>query len=466
MKDNRNKDFGEIPEYKRKSTIQVSKRSEPVKKWQLAVIIGVLVIFLITGSVMAFGYSMLNSINKIDDSKVEYQPTDIVSEITNASIGINKEEEKNEENETIGVDREDLLEDLAVVSPEVQSLEDQVINLLLIGEEGIYDDGLGRSDSSLILTINKEQHTLKLTSLMRDILVKIPGYLDNKLNSAFHNGGGKLLRETVEKNFGIQIDGYIIVNFQGFEDIVDELGGVEIELTEREAEYLNSHNYISKKRFRNVVPGKQILNGNQTLGYCRVRYVISSGNLDGDFGRTERQRRVLVSLFDKYKSQNPVKMVKIAQKLLHYVSTNLDNSEILKYITDAATLGCDTIDTFNIPVEGSYIGGTAQAGVGKLWVFQIDWDITRAELINFIYGSSHIREMGADPNKLISTDSKTAAKEEEQLRKKRLANSGYGTKGKVVNQTEVTSGTAKTEANKQQKAENSKKNKKKKSKKQ
>lgn len=466
MKDNSNKDFGEIPEYKRRSRGQNNKHTEPVKKWQWAVIIGALVIFLITGSVMAFGYSMLNSINKIDDDKVEYRKTDIVSEITNAGIGVNRKEEEEEKEGNVEVNKEELVGSSVVISPEAQSLEDQVINLLLIGEEKIKDDNVGRSDVSMILTINKEQHTLKLTSLMRDILVEIPGYLDNKLNSAFHNGGGKLLRETIEKNFGIQIDGYVIVDFQGFEDIIDELGGVEIDLTESEAEYLNSHNYISKKRFRNVVPGTQVLNGNQTLGYCRVRYVVSSGHQAGDFGRTERQRRVLSTLFDKYKSQNPVKMVKIAQKLLHYVSTNLDNSEILQYITDAVTLGCDTIDTFNIPVEGSYIGGTAQAGIGKLWVFQVDWGITRAELINFIYGSSHIREMGADPNKLISTDSETAAKEEEQQRQERLENSGYGTKGKVVNQTEVTSGTAEEKTDNQKKTDNGKKNKKKKTKKQ
>jgi hypothetical protein len=138
-------------------------------------------------------------------------------------------------------------------------------------------------------------------------------------------------------------------------------------------------------------------------------------------------------------------MVKIAQKLLGYVSTNLDNSEILEYVMDAATLGCDTIDTLNIPVEGSYIGGSAMAGLYKRWVFQVDWDITKAELVNFIYGSSHMKEMGVDPDKLISTDSKTAAKEEKEDKKKRLANSGYGTKGKVVNQTEATSGNAQEE---------------------
>lgn len=431
----KDRDFSEIPEYKRKSTIKVSKRSEPVKKWQLILIAAAIVLFILFGIVMAFGFGMLNSIHKINEDDIEYAPTDIQETTTGPGV----ETVVDTTEETTEVNKEELVSDMTVVSPEVQSLEDQVINILLIGEEGVHDDvDHGRSDASLILTINKEQKTLKLTSLMRDIKVRIPGYLDNKLNAAFHNGRGKLLKETVELNFGIQIDGYVIVNFAGFEDIIDALGGVEIELTEAEAAYLNSHNYISKKKYRNVVPGKQTLNGNQALGYCRIRYVDGTG----DFGRTQRQRRVLLTLFDKYKSQNPVNMVKIAKKLLHYVSTNMDNAEILQYVTEAATLGCDTIETFNIPVEGSYVGGTAQAGTGKLWVFTVDWDITRAEIVNFIYGSSHIAEMGANPSKLVTTDPKTAAKEEEKNRRKRLVNSGYGTKGKIVNQSEVTSGDA------------------------
>jgi len=434
----RENDFGDIPEYKEiLSSIEIQHRKKK-RRWVLPVVIASAVVLLLVGTVISLGYSLIDSIHKIDEDEIIYAPSDISS---GSSVSV---PESSGGTIVQAVDKEELLDDSEVVSPEVQSLEDQVINILLIGEEGIYDDGLGRSDSSLILTINKEQRSLKLTSIMRDILVKIPGYLDNKLNSAYHNGGGKLLRKTIERNFGIQIDGYVIVNFEGFEDIIDKLGGVEIELTEAEAEYLNTHNYISKKKYRNVVPGKQVLNGNQALGYCRVRYVISSDHQAGDFGRTERQRRVLLTLFDKYKSQNPMQMMKIAQKLLEYVSTNLDNAEILEYITEAIMLGCDTMETLNIPVEapGSYDGGTAPAGLGKAWVFQIDWDMNRAELINFIYGSSHMAEMGADSSKLVSTDSETAAKQEKEQRRERLASSGYGTRGKVVNQTKVTSGVA------------------------
>ena len=185
MRKNKDGEFGEIPEYKQRIAVQTGRRSEPMKKWKLAVIIVAVLILAALGSVVAI------------DEEVKYAPTDIVS-----PSGIGKEEEAADNGqdgqEPVGNEnREDFLEDTKVVSPEAQSLEDQVINLLLIGEEGIYDDGWGRSDTSIILTINKEQKTLKLTSLMRDILVEIPGYLDNKLNAAFRNGGGKLLTETV-----------------------------------------------------------------------------------------------------------------------------------------------------------------------------------------------------------------------------------------------------------------------------
>jgi len=431
-------EYREIPEYK-DVTAGMEIRKKKRGLWKIPVLVALVTLLIVVGTVVGVGYSLINSVNKIDDDKIVYEPSDLAS---GTAIGTDSKDQTQETDQQ-EIAREDLLEDdVEVVSPEVQSLEDQVINLLLIGEEAVHDHGRGRSDTSMILTINKEQHSLKLASLMRDIKVHIPGYLDNKLNDAFKKGGGKLLKKTIEKNFGIQIDGYIIVNFEGFEDIIDELGGVEVELTESEVEYLNTHKYISKKKYRNLVPGKQVLNGNQTRGYCRIRYVVSSDHQAGDFGRTERQRRVLLNLFDKYKSKNPAEMLKLAQKLLGYVSTNLDNAKILEYITEAVTLGCDTIETLNVPVEGqgSYIMGTTTIGLGKAWAFQIDWDINRAELVNFIYGSSHMQEMGVDPSKLVSTDSQTAAKEEEKNKRKKLASSGYGTHGKVVNQTAVTTG--------------------------
>ena len=139
-----------------------------------------------------------------------------------------------------------------------------VINILLVGSDhGAIKGDHGRSDSIMIATVNFKTKELKLTSLMRDMYVEIPGHGHNKLNAAYAFGGVELLYQTIAKNFGIKIDKYCVVDFSTFEKVINKVGGVEISLEEKEAKYLNTTNYISKKKYRNVKVGKQTLNGNQ-----------------------------------------------------------------------------------------------------------------------------------------------------------------------------------------------------------
>lgn len=259
-------------------------------------------------------------------------------------------------------------------------IEKKVVNILLIGEEAM-NDNLGRSDSMMIATLNTVEKSLKLTSLMRDVYVTIPGYADNKLNAAYHNGGGVLLTDTIEQNFGVEIDGYVRVDFSAFEEIVDKLGGVDIELTSEEAHYLNTTNYISNKANRNVSAGLQTLNGNQALGYCRVRYKSAANGEANDFGRTYRQRTVLTAIFNKYKHQNVVSMISIATDLLSYVTTNMTKSEMISYVTTAASFGTTELETFRVPIDNSFYGDNVN---GKS-VLVIEKDTNKAALRKFIY---------------------------------------------------------------------------------
>ena len=174
--------------------------------------------------------------------------------------------------------------------------EDYVYNYLIFGIEEI--GGAKNTDAMMIGSINTRDGKIKLTSLLRDSYVEIPGYKMNKLNSAYSRGGVNLLIETIEKNYKIQIDGYASVNFQAFENLVDLLGGVEIELGKEEANYLNKTNYISKKSNRNVKPGVNKMNGNQVMGYVRVRKVKTLGGANFDYGRVVRQQRALGAMFD------------------------------------------------------------------------------------------------------------------------------------------------------------------------
>lgn len=238
---------------------------------------------------------------------------------------------------------------------EMSKLDEKVVNILLIGEEAIEQgSGNGRSDSMIIASINTEQKKLKLVSLMRDSYVTIPGYRDNKLNAAFSNGGGPLLCKTILQNFGVKIDGYVKVNFDSFVKVIDRLGGVDISLTETEANYLNTTNYIKKKEYRNVKPGVQTLNGYQALGYCRIRHRATSNGEHYDFGRTYRQRTVINAIFNKYKSTNVVDMIVILDELLQEIKTNISHTDIVSYATAALTMGVSELENMRIPLDGEY----------------------------------------------------------------------------------------------------------------
>ena len=154
------------------------------------------------------------------------------------------------------------------------------------GEEAIESGtSRGRSDAMIVLSMNKADKSVKMISFLRDCLVELPGYLDNKMNDSYMRGGGPFVMEVIETNFNLQIDGYIHVGFDNFQDVIDRLGGVDIELTEEEAEYLCNTNYISMKKYRNVKPGWNTMNGNQALGYCRVRKRREIGGENDEIGR-------------------------------------------------------------------------------------------------------------------------------------------------------------------------------------
>lgn len=258
-----------------------------------------------------------------------------------------------------------------------------VINVLLVGSDhGAIKGDHGRSDSIMIGTANLKTKELKLTSLMRDMYVKIPGHGHDKLNAAYAYGGVNLLYQTIAKNFGIKIDHYCVVDFSTFEKVINKVDGVEITLEEKEAEYLNSTNYISKKKYRNVKAGKQTLNGNQALGYARIRYVVSKKYGDGDFGRTGRQRAVMQAALNKVLEQNPVTIANIALDALNDVSTDMSAKYLKSLVLKVAQMGTTEIDQLRVPLESTYKMGRAQ---NNMFVFFINFDANKAALEYFLF---------------------------------------------------------------------------------
>ncbi|MCD7824493.1 MAG: LCP family protein [Clostridiaceae bacterium] len=269
-------------------------------------------------------------------------------------------------------DYDTVLENVDLSGIKVNSDSD-IVNILVIGndyrEESNYS-AAGLTDTMIIATMDLKHNTLKTTSLMRDLYVEIPGYGYSKLNAANSYGGIELLYKTIATNFNIELDGYVEIGFDAFVDVVDAVGGVEVEVTESEAEYLNTTNYIKPKKYRNVKVGKQTLNGAQALGYCRIRKSGTTVNgLRDDYGRTWRQRTVINAVFDKVKALPKTEWIQIANKLLKNVTTDLSNDKIISYIMDVVSMGTTTIHQLQIPISGYYrSGGKDEFSVGSCLV--------------------------------------------------------------------------------------------------
>lgn len=268
--------------------------------------------------------------------------------------------------------------------PGVGRKEEGVYNILLLGEEAIASGGArGRTDVMVVATMNTNTKELKLTSLMRDMYVQIPGYNGNKLNAAYEKGGLDLLYETIAVNFDLHLDGCVMVNFEKFEKIIDELGGLEITLTEGEAKYLRNTNYISNPDYRNVVAGTQLLNGNQVLGYSRVRKRSTITGNNNDYGRTDRHRIVLNAIFEKYKSKSYPELAALMFKLLPMIYTDIDSENFEMLLNSYFKMGSTEIQQLRIPADGTFTDNIKVRGMDVLIP---DYDENIDILHTFIFG--------------------------------------------------------------------------------
>lgn len=245
--------------------------------------------------------------------------------------------------------------------------EEGVYNILLLGEEAIGSgDARGRTDVIVIATLNTNTKKVMLTSLMRDTFVQIPGFKDNKLNVAYEEGGIDLLYETIALNFDLHIDGCVMVNFENFEKIIDKLGGINIPLTSGEARYLNSTNYISDPANRNVVEGTQLMNGNQVLGYARIRKRANINGTNNDYGRTERHRIILNAIFEKYKTTSKTELLSMIFEFLPMITTDIDSKNFEALLNAYVDMGTSKIDQLRIPADGAFQDNVKVRGMSVL----------------------------------------------------------------------------------------------------
>lgn len=363
-----------------------TKFRQGMPKWLMGIRIAVFSIFAVflIGTVASGGkliFDLAGLYSRFRMSGIATTPTPALQ----PTGGALNQEQPNSNNESVNDDEDSPVQ----VQPNPPRSEEHVINILLLGEEKIgSENSRGRTDLIMIATLDTEQRTVKLTSIMRDILVAIPGHSDNRINSVYSTGGIELLKEVIEINFEIVPDGYMLVDFESFEKIINNLDGVTIELSAEEAEYLNTNNYISNPIYRNVVPGINKMNGNQALGYCRVRHVATIDNVHADFGRTSRQRVVLNAIFEKMKTKNLFQLAIFADSCLPLIETDLTAAQISDYMEKAVESKVTNLVQMRVPIENTF-KDTTYNGITDL--IQINFPENIKALHEFIFGDYKTR---------------------------------------------------------------------------
>lgn len=260
---------------------------------------------------------------------------------------------------------------------------DEVVNIALFGLDSRKPGYWSRSDSIMVVSIDKTYKKIKVTSFMRDIYLPIPGKSSDKINAAYAYGGPELAVKTLNTNFGLNIRDYVTVNFFGLEKLINKVGGLDINVKSYEIENINK--YIDEVNELSGSPlgtyhlkkaGLQRLNGRQAVSYGRIRDV---GH--GDYERTERQRRVINLLFQKIKSNGVVKLPGMVSTLLPFVQTSLSNSEIVELGSYALKFDVKKLEEFRVPIDGDFNTGRAEGS----YVIELDMDKTLEKLHKFIF---------------------------------------------------------------------------------
>lgn len=246
--------------------------------------------------------------------------------------------------------------------------KEKIEHILLVGIDSRRKDFKnGRADTIILASINKLDGEIKLTSIMRDTYVKIPKYKNNRINTAYAFGGAELLKSTVNKNFNLTVDKHVVIDFRGFEKVIDTLGGIDVDIKKNEVNELNRCIAGLGGKRANFIKQSGInhLNGEQALAYCRIRKV---GN--GDYERTERQRRVLKSIIGKINELKFSQYPKIIANMYPYVKTNISNTESLRLIYNYYDVEDWTVESMQIPTDQS---GKSRI-INSMWVIDPDID--------------------------------------------------------------------------------------------
>lgn len=329
-----------------------------------------LLLALMVGGVIYYE-TLMGGINRFDDNDGTLSSDDLA-----AVLGSDYNPE------TIDPNATEVTEWVPVESGEQFGDTEEIINILLIGQDSRNQTSKGLADSLILCSVNTETKKLVMTSFLRDMWVQIPSqttegsYFYERINTAYPAGGLEALNETLLHNFGVVVDHAIEIDFSGFKEVVDAMGGVDIELTKSEARHLNSQYGWGSR----MSEGMQHLDGEEALAYARIRAI------DNDFNRSNRQRVVLEKLLEKVKTMNLSEANNLVQTVIPLITTDMTNAEIAQYVVDLLPMLADLdVITQTIPTEGAYRNTNKGTEEQPKWVLAVDFEKNR-ELLRSTIG--------------------------------------------------------------------------------
>lgn len=363
----------------------------------LLIIVSALIFLSLTAVGIIFHY--IGKVNIKKDSKVDVDSaisdyakeleidtsnkdkSDVIKAIEE-KLGDEKSDSSDTDSDTLDKANQSNVNNYNTMSLDIMS-DPNVLNVLLIGTDARDISERGRSDSMILVSINKQTQKLLMFSFLRDIYLYIPGVESTRLNHSYAYGGPELTMQTIEQNFGIEIDKYVQVNFYSFIEVVDAVGGVDLTVTDDEAKLINDYlgeinKLVKDKKGADKLSGggNLHLNGKQALCYARIRYIGT------DFARTRRQRDVLNQVIEKVRNMSLGELSDFLDITLPMVTTNLSESEIFSFLINANEYSNYTRIADSIPLKGTYnfmtVRGMSVIGVD----FAANINVLRKEIYN------------------------------------------------------------------------------------
>ena len=362
------------------------RKQGPSWKKIMGISLCIILAIVVAGGVLIYtiGHELISSTNFVADEDVKTVQVEELPE--EAKETVSAEEKKGrvlDESELNEIHQQ--MNQLS----DVDTVEDEdVYNLLLVGVDRRDKTWNGNSDSMMLVSINHTAKRVSVVSLMRDTYVNIPEHGYNKLNAAYALGGGPLLTETITDTYKVDVSRYAAVDFEDMIQIIDALGGIDLEMTDAEVEVANGYmldmcNTLGLNGYDYVLPGGGVYhcNGVQAVAYARNRYVGNS-----DYARTERQRYVISQIIEEVKRMDVAQLTQFVKDVLPLVTHNVEETEIWDLVTKAPEILQYKFVQDRIPYDNMY--DVIYVDSQDMLVPQ--WETTIEKLHNTIYGDGSI----------------------------------------------------------------------------